>query len=435
MKNFLLALSTLTLLVAGCGEVVPTPPVLNDSAPQPTADSLSPDHGPIVGGTLVTISGNGFGSGDAVVVVGGIQATDVTVQSDSEITFTTPPFPIDKEIVDVTVSTMNGFVDLPQSFRYHAQPRIVSISPSTGRATGGTTVTLTGRGFVDDDAGVPVVTVAGAELTNVQIVDDQTLTGTLSAAPAGVKAFVPVDVVLQNENGASTLVGGMKLSKQGLLGMERGSPGVWYIDPTENHAVRLSTPQARINGCVTTAAGTIYGTHVYPGELGTLDPVTGDFTVIGPTNLAATNKNVSNLVFSGTTLYGGLAPYRDRLLYSISTSTGTLTQVGAAIALNGHTTMGPKDASSVYAIDLLSETIDSIAVGTGAYSTGAVTMTGGSSVAAIGMASFASKLYIVDQSSPPSLYTLNVGSGALTRVAVPGLTVALHGLCNTPPSF
>jgi hypothetical protein len=435
VKNHLLALCTLSLLVAGCGEVVPTPPVLTDATPQPTAASLSPDHGPPVGGTVVTITGDGFGSGDAVVVVGGVEATGVTIASDSEITFTTPAYPADKEIVDVTVSTGNGFVDMPQAFRYHANPRIVAISPSSGRATGGTTVTLTGRGFVEDDAGVPTVTVAGAALTNVQIIDDQTLTGTLSAAPAGVLPFVPVDVVLENANGSSTLAGGMKLSKQGLLGMERGSPGVWYIDPGTNHAVRLSTPQTRIQACATTVTGTIFVTRTNPGEIGTLDPITGDFTAIGPTNLGVANKNVSNLQFAGTTLYGGVAPNRDKLLYSISTSTGALTQVGAALALTAHTALGPKDGASLFAIDLLNQTIDSIAVGTGVLTTGAVTITGGSAVSAMGMASFASTLYVIDQNFPSNLYTLNVGSGALTRVAVPGLTAQLHGLCTTPPSF
>ena len=68
---------------------------------KPVVTSVSPDHGPSSGGTLVTISGTNFKAG-AGVTFGGAAAGDVSVISSSQISCTTPPhFP---ETVDVAVS-------------------------------------------------------------------------------------------------------------------------------------------------------------------------------------------------------------------------------------------------------------------------------------------------------------------------------------------
>src|SRR5580658_9972472 len=91
-------------LAALVGTVVPagiaaaqTPPVVN---------SVSPDFGPLAGGTTVTIAGVGF-TGETAVDFGGVAATNVTFNSDSSVTATSPSSP-SSLTVDVTVTTPDG---------------------------------------------------------------------------------------------------------------------------------------------------------------------------------------------------------------------------------------------------------------------------------------------------------------------------------------
>jgi hypothetical protein len=56
----------------------------------PVVTSISPNAGPIAGGTVVTLAGTGF-TGATGVTVGGVAATGLTVASDTSLTFTTPP--------------------------------------------------------------------------------------------------------------------------------------------------------------------------------------------------------------------------------------------------------------------------------------------------------------------------------------------------------
>ena len=55
----------------------------------PTVSSVSPNTGPIAGGTAVTITGTNFAAG-ATVTFGGTAATNVVVVSGTQITATTP---------------------------------------------------------------------------------------------------------------------------------------------------------------------------------------------------------------------------------------------------------------------------------------------------------------------------------------------------------
>ena len=63
---------------------------------------VTPDYGPLSGGTVVTISGSGF-TGATAVDFGGAAATNVTVNSDTSVTATSPASP-SSLTVDVTVT-------------------------------------------------------------------------------------------------------------------------------------------------------------------------------------------------------------------------------------------------------------------------------------------------------------------------------------------
>jgi IPT/TIG domain/PASTA domain len=74
--------------------------------PAPTITSITPAFGPITGGTLLTITGSDF-TGATSVEFGSTPAASVTIDSDTEITVTTPQA-LRPGKVDVTVKTSAG---------------------------------------------------------------------------------------------------------------------------------------------------------------------------------------------------------------------------------------------------------------------------------------------------------------------------------------
>jgi hypothetical protein len=172
---------------------------------RPTLSGLTPAAGRAEGGTRVTLTGSGFSTDEAGtnrVTFGGLPATGVSVLSDSELQCTTPSG-VAGATVDVALVNRNGSATLAGSFRYYARPTLAGLSPSSGRAEGGTQVTLTGSGFSADEAGTNLVTFGGLPATGVSVLSDSEL---LCTTPSGA-AGATVDVALANQNGSATLPG------------------------------------------------------------------------------------------------------------------------------------------------------------------------------------------------------------------------------------
>ncbi|MBF6150246.1 IPT/TIG domain-containing protein [Nocardia nova] len=108
----------------------------------PVVISVSPNAGPVTGGTVVTLTGTGF-TGAIGVSFGGTPATLFFVLSDNRILAIAPA---GTGTVPVTVATAAG-TSAGIAFTYLPVPTLVSISPASGPVSGGTTVTLTGTGF------------------------------------------------------------------------------------------------------------------------------------------------------------------------------------------------------------------------------------------------------------------------------------------------
>jgi hypothetical protein len=85
----------------------------------PVIQPLTPDRGPVTGGTAITISGANFTPG-STVTVGGVPATDVQVFGNTQIVAVTPAGA--EGPADVVVTTANGAsVPTPQTtFSYEA---------------------------------------------------------------------------------------------------------------------------------------------------------------------------------------------------------------------------------------------------------------------------------------------------------------------------
>ena len=113
----------------------------------PIVSSVSPASVPATGGTSATISGSGFSDASGVTF-GTVPAISMAVTGDGTITATSPPGAA-SATVDVRVSTIAGTsaVTSGDHFTYSGPPTVTGVSPSSGAAGGGTTVTINGTGF------------------------------------------------------------------------------------------------------------------------------------------------------------------------------------------------------------------------------------------------------------------------------------------------
>jgi hypothetical protein len=95
-----------------------SPPPATPSTALPHVTALSPGMGAFIGGTAVTITGSGF-TGATEVDFGGVKAPKMTVDSDSEITATSPTGA--SGAVHVTVVTPKGTsaTSPADQFRYY----------------------------------------------------------------------------------------------------------------------------------------------------------------------------------------------------------------------------------------------------------------------------------------------------------------------------
>lgn len=151
----------------------------------PLISSISPDFGPVVGGTVVTITGTGFLPG-ATVKFGANQATFATVVSPTRIDVTSPA---GTGVVDVVVTVnANPSPTGPQSRFSYSGPTVESVSPIAGPLAGGGTVTIKGKNFNSQS-----VVQFGAALTVIPTyVDTQTLTAVVPASPIAQAVHVRV---------------------------------------------------------------------------------------------------------------------------------------------------------------------------------------------------------------------------------------------------
>ena len=140
----------------------------------PTIYALSPNIGPLEGGTQVTITGIGFQY--PVQVLFGTQQAAVSSNNYNQVVCTSPSItasqPGTPTTVNVTVTNVGSGqpVSNGMPFQYGQAMFISSFSPGIGPDTGGTTVTITGQGFVAPVAvgfggiAAQVLSVAGTQI-------------------------------------------------------------------------------------------------------------------------------------------------------------------------------------------------------------------------------------------------------------------------------
>jgi len=184
-----------TLLVAFTFAGSP-PPI---GGPAPTISSVLPNSGPVIGGTVVTITGTDFQSG-ATVTFGQTPAA-VVFSSATQLLATTPAHA--QGIVDVIVrnpDTQSATVSGGFTYQPVPAPTIISLLPTSGPAAGGTLVSITGANFL----AAATVSFGGEPATPVTVTSSTQIDAVTPAHAAGV-----VDVWVTNlDSQLATLASG-----------------------------------------------------------------------------------------------------------------------------------------------------------------------------------------------------------------------------------
>ena len=167
----------------------------------PTVSGISPSSGSV--GTVVSVAGTDFTQA-ASVSFGSTPATSVSVLSANQLNATAPS---GSGTLDVSVTTADGTsaTSTPDQFTYVAAcstcATLSSISPTSGPAAGGTTVTFSGSGF-DPSAGMTTFSFGGTAATSVNCSNTTVCTGTSPAGSGTVTVTAIVDGVAAS--GAAT---------------------------------------------------------------------------------------------------------------------------------------------------------------------------------------------------------------------------------------
>jgi hypothetical protein len=149
----------------------------------PTVTAISPTSGSTAGGTSVTITGTGF-TGATAVTIGGTAVTSFSVTNATTITAVTPAG--SAGAASVLVTSPDGTNAANTLFTYVAPPTVTAITPATGSAYGGTSVTITGTDFT----GATGVSIGGTAATSVVVSNATTLTCITPAGSAGTASVL-----------------------------------------------------------------------------------------------------------------------------------------------------------------------------------------------------------------------------------------------------
>ena len=164
----------------------------------PTITSITPNSGPVAGGTSVAIVGTNFVATPSVTI-NAVAATGETFNSSTSVDATTPA--VAAGTYNVVITNPDAQSDtLVGGYTYNAVPTVSSITPTSGVAIGGTSVVLAGTGFLAGAA----VTIDGNPATSVVIDSAIQITCNTPAGTVGAKNVV----VTNTDSQLGTLVSG-----------------------------------------------------------------------------------------------------------------------------------------------------------------------------------------------------------------------------------
>jgi hypothetical protein len=215
----------------------------------PRVTTATPNSGPVVGGTRVSIIGDGFqspvqvlfGSAEARVIE--VRFAEIIVEApagrDTSPESGTPVLgPVPITVVNINSQTRATLID---GFRYVNKLQITAVHPVIGSAVGGTDVTIQGTGFDQ-----PVfVSINGIEARPLQVTGTRLLVRTgPSASPCAPGAVIP-SVFVTNINNGDTDAWGDTLNETNFTSVAvrpliTAAPG--NVRPGESTSITVANP-------------------------------------------------------------------------------------------------------------------------------------------------------------------------------------------------
>jgi large repetitive protein len=285
-----------------------------EAAAAPSLTGVAPALGTRGGGTVLALTGTGFLAG-ATVTIGGAPAVGVVVNSANSITATTPAGTPGNALIVVT-NTDGQSTTLSGAFTYQEWPPTVGgVVPIAGGSLGGTSITISGTGFL---AGA-TARIGGTPATSVVVVNATTITAVTPPHTAGL-----VDVVVTNID-----------TQSGTL------PGSFTYNAAPSPTVTSASPTTGTTGGGT--AVTITGTNFASGATVTFGgTAASSVQFVSATQLVATTPAraagpaaiiVANLDTQTGTLLAGFTYVAMPAPVVTITGTGFLT--GATVTIGG----------------------------------------------------------------------------------------------------
>ena len=178
-------INTVAIAIVSAGGSITQPAAFTYNPAQIT--SITPNIGPAKGGQTVTITGTSLDNASSVTF-GGTLASAILSNTSTQIVATTPQHASGTVTVTVNAPQGNGTVN----FTYLDPPSITNVAPAVAAASGGTTVTITGSGFIspltvvfDTTTGLSLNVISTTELSVVTPLHD----------------FGPITITLSNPDG------------------------------------------------------------------------------------------------------------------------------------------------------------------------------------------------------------------------------------------
>jgi IPT/TIG domain len=211
----------------------------------PTVTSISPATGSTAGGTHVTINGANFDTVSTSVKFGAVAATTISYTSDQLIAVAPPGV---AGTVDITVRTL-GQTSAPSGadqYTYVATPTVTGISPTSGPATGGTSVVIMGTNFT----GATAVTFGAASATSITVNSATSITATSPAGSGTVDARVTTigGTSATSLGDQFTYVAAPAITSANATTFTVGASGVFTITSTGNPTAALTITGALPSG-------------------------------------------------------------------------------------------------------------------------------------------------------------------------------------------
>lgn len=259
----LLALAVPVIFTACAGGLI-SPASGSKQSSSVALDSVLPNTAPPTGGTTVVINGANFSSPTQStlpsVTFGGVAAIQVSMISPLQLRAVVPSHT--SGTVSVRVTNPDGTsATLANGFTYGSTTfSLNSVSPISGPANGGTTITISGSNFQSGAS----VTLGGLAASSVTVSNSTTIQAATPTHSSG-----PVTVVVTNPNGHSaTLPSGFTFHSVNLVWSAPASSPVTITGYNVYRALSSAGPFSRLNGSTTIADtsfndGSVQGATTY----------------------------------------------------------------------------------------------------------------------------------------------------------------------------